>query len=332
MFVWLRRFMPASHKAKIVFAVLAVAAAILIIGFFALRAKKPEPSFDAGNIALKIKLRQDEIDRLNQDSDADGLKDWEEMLYHTDPHNPDTDGDGTLDGEEVKLGRDPTKPNTAKSPKKPDDYFATAEPLADKNPASLTPDKNLTADFTRTFLRGPLAQILAGDQPDIDTKNVERYADRLKGRSVLGDAPQFTIKDITINPANDPKTIGQYLESFRDIFGTLGLRGRNEMDVVAEALTSQDYGVLVEITTYPNAYQKALDNLRTTPVPKHLVSFHLAMLNYLSKFKRSNELFQKMESDPVLSIITINERLALNDTFNSSLTSFRTEIIAAFKK
>ena len=44
-----------------------------------------------------------------QDSDNDGLPDWEEALWKTDSHNPDTDSDGTLDGEEVKLGRNPTK-------------------------------------------------------------------------------------------------------------------------------------------------------------------------------------------------------------------------------
>lgn len=41
------------------------------------------------------------------DSDNDGLRDWEEELYHTDPLNPDTDGDGYLDGEEVNSGHNP---------------------------------------------------------------------------------------------------------------------------------------------------------------------------------------------------------------------------------
>lgn len=43
------------------------------------------------------------------DTDGDGLLDFEEALWRTDPHNPDTDGDGTADGEEVRLHRDPRK-------------------------------------------------------------------------------------------------------------------------------------------------------------------------------------------------------------------------------
>ena len=42
-----------------------------------------------------------------KDSDNDGLKDWEEELFHTDLLNPDTDGDGYLDGEEVDSGHNP---------------------------------------------------------------------------------------------------------------------------------------------------------------------------------------------------------------------------------
>src|SRR5688572_24074343 len=44
-----------------------------------------------------------------QDSDNDGLKDWEEILWQTDSNNKDTDSDGTSDGEEVKANRNPAK-------------------------------------------------------------------------------------------------------------------------------------------------------------------------------------------------------------------------------
>ncbi len=39
---------------------------------------------------------------ISLDSDSDGLKDWEEALWGTDPHNPDTDGDGVSDGDFAK--------------------------------------------------------------------------------------------------------------------------------------------------------------------------------------------------------------------------------------
>ena len=51
--------------------------------------------------------------KLTQDSDGDGLNDYEEIyVYHTDPYNPDTDGDGYLDGDEVAHGYNPLDPNS----------------------------------------------------------------------------------------------------------------------------------------------------------------------------------------------------------------------------
>lgn len=43
---------------------------------------------------------------LSFDSDNDGLRDWEEALWKTDPKNPDSDGDNILDGAEAKNNRE----------------------------------------------------------------------------------------------------------------------------------------------------------------------------------------------------------------------------------
>jgi len=45
--------------------------------------------------------------RSESDSDSDGLRDWEEVLWGTDPNNADSDGDGATDGEEVNANRHP---------------------------------------------------------------------------------------------------------------------------------------------------------------------------------------------------------------------------------
>lgn len=44
---------------------------------------------------------------LEDDTDGDGLKNWEESLYKTDPEDADTDGDGVHDGAEIATNRDP---------------------------------------------------------------------------------------------------------------------------------------------------------------------------------------------------------------------------------
>ncbi len=49
----------------------------------------------------------------SDDTDDDGLTDWEEVkLHHTDPHDADTDGDCLVDGYEVQNGTDPLNPDS----------------------------------------------------------------------------------------------------------------------------------------------------------------------------------------------------------------------------
>jgi hypothetical protein len=59
----------------------------------------------------------DAVDK-NKDSDQDGLADYWEQKFGTDPLNPDTDGDGFKDGREVDQGYDPLASSTKILPQK----------------------------------------------------------------------------------------------------------------------------------------------------------------------------------------------------------------------
>jgi len=54
-----------------------------------------------------ISVSRDPSLARQEDSDQDGLFDWEESLRGSDPKNADSDGDGTEDGDEVAQSRDP---------------------------------------------------------------------------------------------------------------------------------------------------------------------------------------------------------------------------------
>ncbi len=72
-------------------------------------------SADKGGSSKKIKALEEKLKKMKMiiDSDGDGLTDYQEKLYGTDPFNPDTDGDGLSDYEEVKIYQtDPLNPDT----------------------------------------------------------------------------------------------------------------------------------------------------------------------------------------------------------------------------
>ena len=58
-------------------------------------------------IINNVEIQRNQINKTEDDTDGDGLPDWEETIRKTDPTDPDTDGDGTNDGDEIKEKRDP---------------------------------------------------------------------------------------------------------------------------------------------------------------------------------------------------------------------------------
>ena len=76
---------------------------IILVASFWILLKKPIQKDYVYEKKINNQEKRNEL--LNKDTDNDGLKDWEEILWKTDPNNPDTDGDKTTDGEEIKLNR-----------------------------------------------------------------------------------------------------------------------------------------------------------------------------------------------------------------------------------
>jgi hypothetical protein len=72
-----------------------VATTALVVFFTDRETPSPEANSIDTSAANVIRDREGDVD-----TDLDGLKDWEEALWGTDPKNPDTDGDGTADGRE----------------------------------------------------------------------------------------------------------------------------------------------------------------------------------------------------------------------------------------
>lgn len=267
--------------------------------------------------------REEELKELNSDTDSDGLKLWEENIFHTNANNPDTDRDGTYDGEEIKQGRNPLKPGL-------DDKLPPVQlkDIKESSPASI----NLTADFAERFLKEPISQAIAGETPAIDQVNIQNYAEDLTRRSVLASAPQITKADIMIAGPDTQDSAGKYFHEFAIIFNTLKSRGVNELDIALQSLKSQQYDQLDKLDDYVKIYGKTISDLEALPTPPILESFHLSVLNYVSKFKRSVELIRNAETDPLQAILAINERIALEDEFKSFLAESQQKIISELQQ
>jgi len=254
----------------------------------------------------------------NQDSDGDGLKDWEETIFRTDPHNPDTDGDGTSDKDEIAQGRDPLKAG-------PNDKIVILE---QKQSAAVVDANNVTRDFTEKFVKGPITQILAGGgKPTIDTKTVEYYTNDLLNQHVLTKAHIFTQTEILNTSDDSIQARYQYFKDFDLTFKPFRSRKETEIDIVTQTFRDQNYDELKKLDEHIALYNSMIEKLKATKTPPSLQGFHISVLNYFSQFKLAAELMRNAANDPILTLLAVRERMNLFKEFENFLKTSEEKII-----
>lgn len=310
------RFMPATKKARLLLAIFALG----IVGAGILwNRERPQEKQDQFFGAQAL-VREAELQKLQQDSDQDGLKDWEEGIFRTDPNNPDTDGDGTPDGEEVKQRRDPVKAA-------PDDALEI-KPI-ERGEVGENGFRNLTEEFTRTFAAGPIGQVVAGQKPIIDTRIIESYTDQLLRVGILNAAGVITEKQIKLIPDTSVATMKAYVEAVDTLwqknFGSLN--GTEEIFIMMKALEEENYQSLAKLEPYAARYQNTITSLLSVPVPPFAKEFHLELLNLLTKILFATERMRNAEQDPLAAIMALQERAQLELQFKQFMDAFQIGIL-----
>ena len=236
------------------------------------------------------------------DTDGDGLKDWEETLWKTNPNKADTDGDGTSDGEEVRLGRNPLI-----ALKKGQDDTLAANSQLNQATNSAQPDENLTETdkFGRELFYKYMAAKKAGNLDQ--TKLIQDFVDE---QSLNTAAKQYKETDfIVIPPQNTTDT------TLRDYGNALGralashpAKGvPNEFQTITNAVKSKSAAQLRDLDPVITGYQGILQDFLRIAVPRSMVSAHIALLNSVEMVLEDVRGFKKTFSDPIIGLMSINK-------------------------
>ena len=124
------------------------------------------------------------------DTDYDGLPDWEEIIYGTDPEVADTDGDGTPDGVEVKTSQDPSIPGAG--------FSQTKSPADLEELLVGVRTGNATESIGRNILVSLAAAAGEGASTDEPTQN--RIVERALQELSVENPPAYGISDIVVVP------------------------------------------------------------------------------------------------------------------------------------
>ena len=236
------------------------------------------------------------------DGDGDGLPDWEETLYGTDPHNPDTRGLGMTDGDAVEKGLIVPKAVA----RLPDAPLASSTPTSG-SPAGAAPG-TLTDAFARTFFTLYLnAKTQAGgalSKAQLSALTQEALAVLQK---TITTSPDFRIAGQLTIAGSGPDALRAYAAAAESVFGIHSARlPKSEIDYLLEA-TKGDAAALDAIAAIAKSYSNAAAGLAALSVPQEAAAAHLRLVNAAARLGEIQSDFTKLKTDPLVTMLALNQ-------------------------
>ena len=283
-----------------------IVAIILVIVAFSFRGTRSyEATNNSGDLVAASSTSFEAFKEL--DSDHDGLPDWQEALYGTNPKKADTDGDGTPDGEEIKENRDPLKANTAPKGQTPNDTISPEVIAQDKK----TIDEYNSLNVTDKFARDMFSQYIATKQ-DGSNSTLSETDKQLIALNSMPDiqVKKYTESDITIYSATNTQVeIKKYIDHVGFVLIETPIKEKiksgTEGLIIEKVMDSSNGDSLKNLTPIMNLYGTELALLLKLPVPEEAVSVHLNLINTIGSKIAGLAGMKEMFTDPLKAVMLL---------------------------
>lgn len=245
----------------------------------------------------------------SKDTDNDGLLDWEEALWRTNPEITDTDGDTTNDGNEIKAGRDPKMVGacTKKSDSQVEcsDKLQNPEEISKKNDNSNEPS-TFTAKIAQEFGKNYFAGkgIVGGEALSAQTQ--QSLADSITlgiEQGVAAYQDVFTKEDMKVSQFLSPKLYLDKLgEAFNKNFKNITT---SETDIINFVISGNYFQNVKLFDPLLEAYKNMVLFLKKETVPENYADLHLEVLNIMQNTLFAVRGMKNIEEDPAKAIVGI---------------------------
>lgn len=250
-------------------------------GFFYFERSTP------GSVAIGKAGTQETPDLL-KDPDGDGLKNWEETIWGTDPNNPDSDGDGVRDGDEVSIESDPTVHGRGEG-------------------VSLSTDGTVTAGLTREILANDFNGILQGQ----GAEQLNSYLDGAK-TSYFENEQRFIASQaggLLYSEASDSESVKRYLNAVANIYieGYQSIE-KSDLEIIEAVLKDQSAADIVQIDPYIQATESVWKKIKALEAPSSIKELHekSAKLHLTTLFELAT--IRNIEKDAFPAFIALQKR------------------------
>lgn len=237
----------------------------------------------------------------SRDQDNDGLPDWEESLYGTDPFAIDSHNLGMSDGEAVKRGL--LVPKAIADLKAPP---SSSEQIS-VDGISAPADGTLTATFAQNLLSLYLSakQENGGDLSEDQLQELATKALAAISSSVVR-APDF-------KAAGDLEIVGSGSLAMKDFAGRAEavLRAnkttatKTELEYLRSTAQENDADAIAQLISIAKTYRASAIGLAALPVPSELAAADLELINAMMRLSEVIADFSRVSSDPLATMLAL---------------------------
>ena len=250
-----------------------------------------------------------------RDSDGDGLTDWEEALYGTDPHNTDTFKLGQTDGEAVAMGL--IVPKAIADIK----VATSSSPLP--TDGSLPPppaEGTLTAIFAKNIFTLYLSAKQQNGGADLSEADMQNIANEAFGSlsSVITSAPDFkSAKDIKVSSSGLDALKAYAIQAEGVLLKNTSNATTSEINYLKSAVENNDATAIPHIASIAKAYRDSAVGLAALTVPQALVANHLMLVNTLMRMSQVTSDFARVNDDPLATMLALQQYLPVTQSLGA---------------
>lgn len=264
-----------------------------------------------------------------KDSDADGLPDWEETMYGTDPRATDSFTLGMTDGEAVAKGLIVPKAITdIPSPSVSQDGSSIVDPSLPPAPA----DGTLTAQFAQNFFTLFVAAKEANGGADLSESQMNDVANQTMSllTSSIKPAPDFkTMEDLAISGSGIEAMKAFAIQAEAILLKNTNNATTSDINYLKSAIIDGDATAYDHILSIAKGYRGSAAGLAALPVPQELAQPDLLLINILMRMSQLDVDFTKAESDPLIAILALQQYQTVATALGKAFTDIGAAYAAA---
>ena len=250
-------------------------------------------------------------DLVNKDTDLDGIPNWEESLWGTDPTKKDTNDDGVSDSVEIEK----IKSTQVKSDIVIDENGITTKG-GERDSENLTETDKLSRELFSTI--ATLNQ--AGD---IDQATVDKLSSSFAER-IQNSAPRkvFSLADMKVIKDDSAQAVSTYNEALNKIYSQNSKVKYTVLDVLQKFIVDEnnvDESVLPELDPLIAQTNSTVDAMAKTSVPASLATLHLDLVNTLQKLSENVSDIRLFSTDIIIAMRGISQYQTNSESLDSAV-------------